>query len=133
MSGTNDDDAWRAIIENYGDRPQVEDALPPAGPPGGEPEPRAPTYDELARDRNEAERFVPPEPPPAPRLDLPRHLPWVGVFGVPTLLLVLLLAGMSLPTWLGYLLVGGFVGSFVYLVSTMQRGGRDPWDDGAQL
>jgi hypothetical protein len=25
------------------------------------------------------------------------------------------------------------VGSFVYLVLTMQRGGRDPFDDGARL
>ncbi len=133
MSGTNEDEAWRSIVENYGDRPQVEDALPPAGPPAVGAEPKAPTDDEVDRDHDESERFVPPEPPPLPRLDLPRHLPWVGVFGVPALLLVLLLAGVYLPTWLGYLMVGGFVGSFVYLVVTMQRGGRDPFDDGARL
>ena len=129
VSGTNDDEAWRSIVENYGDRPQVEDLAPPAV----EVEPKASTDDEVDRLHDEPERFVPPEPPPLPRLDLPRHLPWVGVFGVPALLLVLLLAGVYLPTWLGYLMVSGFVGSFVYLVFTMQRGGRDPFDDGARL
>lgn len=129
MSGTNDDEAWRAIVENYGDRPQVDEPAPT--PP--EPEPKASTYDEVDRTVDEVDRFVPPVPPPLPRLDLPRHLPWLGVFGVPAFLLVSLLAGVSLPTWLGYLMVSGFVGSFVYLVFTMQRGGRDPWDDGARL
>lgn len=129
MSGTNDDEAWRAIVENYGDRPQVED--PPPAPP--EPEPFAPPPDDQDHDEGGADRFVPPEPPPAPRLDLPRDLPWVGVFGVPAFLLISLMAGVTLPTWLGYLMVSGFVGSFVYLVFRMQRGGRDPWDDGARL
>ena len=46
---------------------------------------------------------------------------------------VLLLLGIGLPAWLGYLLVAAFVSSFVYLVLTMKPGGRDPWDDGAQV
>ena len=132
MSGTSkDDDAWRAIVENYGDRPEVED--PPA--PVAVPEPGTPasTYDESDPVAEDRERFVPPEPPPAPALDLPRNLPWVGVFGVPAVLLVALLAGVGLPTWLGYLMVSSFVGSFLYLVLTMKPGGRDPFDDGARL
>ena len=132
MSGTSkDDDAWRAIVENYGERPEVED--PPAPVTEPEPGPPASTYDESGPAAGEPDRFVPPEPPPAPALDLPRHLPWVGVFGVPALLLVTLLAGIGLPAWLGYLLVSSFVGSFVYLVLTMKPGGRDPFDDGARL
>lgn len=130
MSGTSkDDEAWRAIVENYGEHPRVEDLPSPVV----EPEPHPATYDEADEVPDEGDRFVPPEPPPAPRVDLPRHLPWVAVFGVPALLLVMLFAGLDLPAWLGYFLVCSFVGSFIYLVLTMQRGGRDPWDDGARL
>lgn len=128
MRGTDDDEAWRAIVENYGERARVED--PPAAPVEPTPEPDDATY---AVAPASEDRFVPPPPPPAPALDLPRHLPWLAVFGVPTVLLVSLLVGLSLPTWLGYLMVGSFVGSFVYLVKNMKRGGRDPWDDGAQV
>ena len=132
MSGTsNDDDAWRAIVENYGDRAEVEDTPAPEIQPLPGPTPS--TDDESDPTASELDRFVPPEPPPAPTIDLPRHLPWVGVFGVPAVLLVTLLAGIGLPTWLGYLLVAGFVGSFLYLVLTMKPGGRDPFDDGARL
>ena len=131
MSGTNkDDDAWRAIVENYGERPKAEDL--PAPGPEPEPGPTASTYDEESA-ADEHDRFVPPEPPPAPALDLPRNLPWLGVFGVPVVLLVALLTGVGLPTWLGYLMVSSFVGSFLYLVLTMKPGGRDPFDDGARL
>jgi len=133
VSGRDDDEAWRAIVENYGERPQV-DVPPPAVAPDPAPaEPFQPTHDDLDARVEPEERFVPPTPPPAPRLELPHHLPWLGVLGIPVLLLVLLLAGVDLPSWLGYLLVSGFVGSFVYLVLTMKPGGRDPWDDGAQI
>ena len=132
MSGTSkDDDAWRAIVENYGERPKAEDL--PAPEPEPEPGPTASTYDEPDPVADDHDRFVPPEPPPAPALDLPRHLPWVGVFGVPAVLLVALLTGVGMPTWLGYLMVSSFVGSFLYLVFTMKPGGRDPFDDGARL
>ena len=128
MSGSNqDDEAWRAIVDNYGERAPVDDLPAPVA----RPEPPAHAEDDATDEV--ADRFVPPEAPPGPPLTLPRNLPWLGVFGVPAFLLVTLLAGIDLPSWLGYLLVGGFVGSFVYLVLTMQRGGRDPWDDGARL
>ncbi len=130
MSGTSsDDEAWQAIVDNYGERPEVDEppapttfttsfevALPAAAP-AAEPE----------------DRFVPPDPGPLPRLRFPDHLPWLGVLGIPAAMLVALLGGLSLPAWLGYLMVAGFVGSFVYLVLTMKRGGRDPWDDGARV
>ena len=132
MSGTSrDDEAWRAIVENYGDRPQVEDL--PAAVVDPAPDPVPSTYDDVDEAADEPDRFVPPEPPPGPPLNLPHSLPWIAVFGVPAVLLVMLLAGVDLPTWFGYLLVCSFVGSFIYLVVTMQRGGRDPWDDGARL
>jgi hypothetical protein len=131
VSGREDDEAWRAIVDNYGERPRAEDL--PAVAPDLAPEPFDPTIDEIDARVEPADRFVPPPPPPAPRLELPRHLPWLGVLGIPVLLLVSLLSSIHLPTWLGYLLVCGFVGSFVYLVLTMKPGGRDPWDDGARV
>jgi hypothetical protein len=134
VSGREDDEAWRAIVDNYGERPRAEDLPPPpAAPDPAPPEPFDPTIDELDARVEPADRFVPPPPPPAPRTELPRHLPWLGVLGIPVLLLVSLLGGVDLPTWVGYLLVCGFVGSFVYLVLTMKPGGRDPWDDGARV
>lgn len=134
MSGRDDDEAWRAIVDNYGERPEVEDPPSPAlAPDPAAVEPFDPTIEGLDARVDPADRFVPPPPPPAPRLELPRHLPWLGVLGIPVLLLVSLLGGIDLPTWLGYLLVCGFVGSFVYLVLTMKPGGRDPWDDGARV
>ena len=48
-------------------------------------------------------------------------------------LLVALVFGIYFPGWLSLILVGGFVGGFVYLVSTMPSGPRDPGDDGARI
>lgn len=129
MSRGEEDEAWRAIVENYGDRPQVDARPEPVEP---EPDPFDPTYDDLDAPEP-TDRFVPPTPPPGPGLVLPRHLPWLGVFGAPAVLLVALVTGLDLPSWLGYLLVASFVGGFVHLVFTMNRGGRDPWDDGARI
>ena len=94
-----------------GDRRQLRRAAAGRGPAaaGGRaraaPEPFDPTIDEVDEHVEPADRFVPPPRRPRPRLELPRHLPWLGVFGIPALLLVSLLGGIHLPTWLGYLLV----------------------------
>ncbi len=135
MSGNDrDEDAWRTIVENYGERAQVDDlVLPPVEEPPAAYDPSLAEVDEAPADTWEPERFVPPVPPPGPGLEFPRHLPWLAVFGIPVVLLVALMSGIYLPSWLGYLLVAGFVGSFVYLVVTMNRAGRDPFDDGARL
>ena len=130
-SGQDEDEAWRAIVDNYGERAQLDDASPaPAPPPAPAPAP-SPADDV---DEEPEERFVPPVPPPAPRLPLPKRLAWLAVLGSPTLLVVALLISYDVPSLLGYALVAAFVGSFVYLVATMQRADqRNPWDDGAQL
>lgn len=135
MSGRDEDEAWRAIVENYGERPRVEDPPPPPAPG---PRPFDPTLADLddledPEDATGPGEFVPPDPPPGPRLRLPQHLPWLGVLGSPVVLVLVLLTGLPLPGWAGYGLVAGFVGGFVWLVATMRRGGRDPWDDGARL
>jgi hypothetical protein len=77
------------------------------------------------------ERFVPPTPPPLPRLEPRKQVAWVGVIGGPVLLLVSVLFGIHLPSWLSALAVGGFVIGFVALVAMMGGGEDDPWDDGA--
>jgi hypothetical protein len=142
-----DELAWRAIIDNYGDRVEIDE--PPAAPPAapvsdapfggrfGDPRafasPDAEVADELDQDDDVEEGFVPPEPPPLPTIAPDRGLAWAGVFGSPAALLICLILSISIPSWLGYLLVVGFVGGFIYLVLQMPREPRDPWDDGAQI
>jgi hypothetical protein len=138
----SEDDAWRSIVEHYGERVPIDpddrwEAEPPAEPGAG-----AAAWDgELADVRSDEagareaaeERFVPPPPPPLPRVAPDRLLAWSGVFGTPLVLLIAVILGVHLPAWLGYLLVAGFVGGFGYLVTRMPRGPRDPMDDGARL
>jgi hypothetical protein len=132
VSRQDEDDAWRSIVENYGERAEIDPA-----PSGAEPEP---SYDE-PDDRDDVEdwdepdddRFVPPPPPPLPHPTPLRLAAWVGVFGAPAVLLVVMVLALPLPTWLEKGLVGYFVGGFLYLVFNMERGPRDPWDDGARV
>ena len=124
MSGQSEDDAWRSIVENYGERPEVE-PLPEA--PSTQPRPVAPGDDLPEPD----DRFVPPVPPAFPPPPPVRLAAWSGLFGAPTVLLVALVLGIQLPGWVAYGLVASFVGGFGYLVVHMQRGPRDPGDDGA--
>ena len=127
-AGQNDDAVWREIVANYGDRPVVD---PEAAP---EPEPQPAEPPELApQSAWVEERFVPPPPPPLPRLPVDRLLAWSGVFLSPLILLVATVLQLDLPTIVSYLLVGGFLGGFGYLVANMPRGPRDPYDDGAVL
>jgi hypothetical protein len=115
-----DEDAWRAIVDNYGERIELDDDPPLQVQ---HVESRIP----------EEDRYVPPPPPPLPVVAPDRMLAWLGLFGSPTLLLVALVLDIALPPWLGYLLVAGFLGGFAYLVAKMPRGPADPWDDGARL
>lgn len=131
-TGRSEDEAWASIVANYGERAEI-DQEPPAAPPRTrpvEPEPVA-HADEV--DEPE-ERFVPPVPAPAPRLPAAKRAAWLGVVGSPVVLIVAMLFSLYVPRLLGYALVAGFVGGFVYLVATMpRREDRDPWDDGAQI
>lgn len=129
MQPDSEDDAWRAIVENYGDRAELDDE--PAPQPAPQPAPESAPGPAAAPEDDE--RYVPPPPPPLPHVAPDRMVAWVGVFGSPAVLLVALLVGVHLPAWLGYLLVVGFVGGFVYLVAHMSREPRDPGDDGARL
>lgn len=155
MQRDSDEDAWRAIVENYGERIELDEDPPagavtdPADPPAERaphdaglsrlfrplPPPPSDDHDELDDlDEDADEGFVPPPPPPLPKLPPDRFLAWSGLFGSPTILLVCLVFDIHLPPWLGYLLVAAFIGGFGYLVAKMPRGEDiDPWDDGARL
>jgi hypothetical protein len=135
---SRDDDAWQAIVDNYGERPDLGPEEPaPQPPPAPEPEALPPELtgrDDAHPDVDwSQERYVPPPPPPIPPTTRDRLLAWLGVFGSPAVLLISLVLGIELPGIVAYALVTGFVGGFLYLVWKMPRGPRDPNDDGAVL
>ncbi len=126
----DDDDAWRAIVDNYGERAELGDVPDPQPPtPGPDPADQADQLDQL----DQVDRFVPPPAPPLPTTTPDRYVAWAGVFGAPGVLLLCLVLGVDLPGLLAALLVAAFVGGFLYLVVTMTREPRDPGDDGAVL
>ena len=132
-----EDAAWQSIVQNYGDRPEL--STPPAAEP--EPVPDPPSFEvpvelgprswEPGEDLDD-DRYVPPPPPPLPRPQGLRLAAWLGLFGVPAVVLLCIILGVSLPSPLGFLALVWFVGGFGYLVATM-NGPKDPggWDDGA--
>lgn len=112
--------AWRAIVENFGERAVLDEpeSTPAPAPPGPAP------------GTEEDEHFVPPPPPPLPRPAPERLLAWIGLFGVPLVALIAVVLGIAFPPWLAVLLLCWFVGGFVFLVATMRPRPDDP-DDGA--
>jgi hypothetical protein len=88
-------------------RPAVPVPLPPAG---------------------DDEHYVPPAPPPLPRLDPVSKGAWVALFGGPGYLLLAVLLGWVVPSWAAFCAVGAFVGGFATLVVRM--GDRPPGDSG---
>lgn len=138
----SDEAAWRAIVENYGERADLGDEpqTPPAPEQSEQSDP--PEQDRLRRYEDdertsaefdpltdEPEPFVAPDPPlpPAPR-GL-RLAAWLGVVGAPVIFLICLLVGYTLDGLLSLLLVGAFVGGFCYLIATLPD--HDDFDDGA--
>jgi len=129
-----EDALWRSIIDNYGERPEIDEPeieVPPSlrdlnAPPRVEPEPEPPAPEP-------EDHYVPPTPPPLPTPPPARLLAWVGLFGVPALVLVALVAGLNLAPWMGLILMVWFVGGFVFLVASMRPGRGDDYDDGARL
>jgi hypothetical protein len=152
----DEDDAWRSIVDNYGERPQLDDLETPDDPEapedqpgqGDHPEPEdkgpllerrpAPDHGEPAAERprpayvDPEDRFVPPTPPPVPRPHGVRAAAWAGLAGSPALMLLCVVLGIDLPGVLDLALVASFVAGFVYLMAKLPRG-RDPWDDGSRV
>jgi len=146
VSGRDDDERWRSIVDNYGERARLDDDGSVAPPYVEEPEQleqptpfqehdHVPEPDPDMEEREAAseaeDRFVPPPPAPLPRTSPLRLAAWTGVLGAPLAMLVLAVLGLGPPTWLVLAICFAFVTGFVYLISTMGREPRDPWDDGA--
>lgn len=150
----DEDAAWREIVANYGDRPDPRTVDPgrvvdpdssvvePDETVPDEPGPRRDVFDRSYLESQELNtraryddegHFVPPPPPPLPQVTPRRKVAWAGLFGAPTLMLLVIILGWDFPTWMMGLLVGWFVGGFLYLVATMPRSRGDGWsgDDGA--
>lgn len=128
------DSAWQKIVDNYGERAELEavdvSAVEPAPEPAVDEEPDE--HHELSSLFDDSvEGFVPDSLPPIPMPPPDRFLAWLGVFGSPTVLLVFLVLGLDMPSLVSWILIGGFVLGFCYLVFKMPRSPRDPWDDGA--
>ncbi len=135
-----EDAIWRAIVDNYGDRPEIDEPPVEVPPSLRDLKPRDQPRDELAEEGapesapvEREEHFVPPEPPPLPLPPPARLLAWIGLFGVPSFVLVALVAKLNLSGWMGLLLMVWFVGGFVFLVASMRPGPGEDHDDGARL
>ena len=92
----------------------------------GVPADRTPAEDE--------EHFIPPAPPPLPKLDPMAKGAWVALFGGPGYLMVATAAGWSVSGLAAFCAVAAFVAGFAILVLRMHDpgpGGPDDGDDGA--
>ena len=80
------------------------------------------------------EHFVPPAPPPLPKLDPMAKGAWLALFGGPGYLMVATAAGWSVSGFAAFCAVAAFVAGFAVLVLRMHErgpGGPDDGDDGA--
>jgi hypothetical protein len=80
------------------------------------------------------DHYIPPVPPPLPRLDPVTKGAWLALFGGPLYLLISTATGATISGLAAFLAVAAFVGGFVILVLRMDNGrppdsGSD--DDGA--
>jgi hypothetical protein len=132
VATSDDDQAWRQIVEHYGERPDVAELTELTAPLGPtEPNENAEAAPEPFRFELEDEEFTPPPLPPPAVVSPERRVAWVGLVLSPVLLVMVNLWDYSLPGIISVGLVIAFLGSFGYLVATMTP--RDPDDDGARV
>jgi hypothetical protein len=102
---------------------------------GAAPDGEAAVLGSLADD--EGEHFIPPAPPPLPKLDPMAKGAWAALFGGPGYLVVATAAGWSVSGFAAFCAVAAFVAGFAILVLRMNEpepkapGGPDDGDDGA--
>ena len=80
------------------------------------------------------EHFIPPAPPPLPKLDPLAKGAWVALFGGPGYLMVATAAGWSVSGLAAFCAVAAFIAGFAILVLRMHDpgpGGPDDGDNGA--
>jgi hypothetical protein len=115
--------------------PPANAGAPPAnqGAPQPKAGPRQGPRDTSAPADPDEEHYVPPSPPPLPKLDPATKLAWLALFGGPCYLLVSTVVGWPVSGLAVFLCVAAFVGGFAALVLRMGNGGpRDSGpDDGA--
>ena len=104
----------------------VPGGVPGSGPGNG---PR----DSTAPEDPDDEHYVPPEPPPLPKLNPATKLAWLALFGGPAYLMICTIVGWPISGLAAFLCVAAFIGGFAALVIRMDNGGpRDSGpDDGA--
>jgi hypothetical protein len=121
-----EEQAWREIVDGYGERPDVAGLIElttPTPEPEGVDQPYLLDIDD--------ESFTPPPLPPPPVISPERRLAWVGLVGSPALLALLHLLQYSVPGIITTGLIVACIASFGYLIATMEP--RDPDDDGARV
>jgi hypothetical protein len=85
-------------------------------------------------DADDEEHFIPPAPPPLPKLDPVTKGAWVALFGGPGYLVLATAVGWQVTGLAAFLAVAAFVAGFAILVLRMHEpgpGGPDDGDDGA--
>jgi hypothetical protein len=83
---------------------------------------------------DDEEHFIPPTPPPLPKLDPVTKGAWAALFGGPLYLVVATAAGWQVSGLAAFCAVAAFVAGFAILVLRMHDpdpGGPDDGDDGA--
>lgn len=134
MGPRDEDELWQDIVDNYGETPDGAALDAVQQPLAAEPDPAEPAPAWQPVEWEDEGRYVPPPPPAVGwTSDPPRLLAWLGLVLAPVILLVATVAAVRLPTWAMTLLLAAFLGGFGYLVVTMNREPRDPYDDGAVL
>ena len=89
------------------------------------------------RTDDDGEHFIPPAPPPLPRLDPLAKGAWAALFGGPGYLVAATAAGWSVSGFAAFCAVAAFVAGFAILVLRMHDsdpndpGGPEDGDDGA--
>jgi len=83
----------------------------------------------------EEDRFVPPQPPPLPRLSGADQLGWLGLVGGPVVLVAAAVFSLALPSWVTLIAALGFIGGVVSPVVRMDNGDDrlDDPENGAQV
>jgi hypothetical protein len=115
-----DESVWERIVAELGDEmPTVGPPAPPVREPETEPE------------RAAEDRFIPPDPPPLPELDLVGRFAWAGILGGPLLLFLGVLAPGLVGPAVVTVGIAGFVGGFLTLVLRSPNEPEDGWDDGS--
>lgn len=141
----DEDAVWSQIIAAYGEEPNdpvprwpvSEDTDSSDGEGEAAPVASARSYgdhgEELPplRTTDETERFVPPTPPPLPRLDPVTKAAWLAVLGAPALFILAIALQLTLPNWLTGVVAAAFIGGMIALFMRLKSGPPDDTDDGA--